>query len=565
MAETWNLALIAETLAEAFPERELVVFRDRRVTRDEYRRRSRRLANYLRSRGLGEVTPRSALEPWQSGQDHMGLYLYNGIEYLEGMTGSFLARVAPFNVNYRYTGDELEYLLKDANARALVYHARFAPQVAALRSKLPKLEVLLQVADGSGEALIDGAVDYEEALAQSSEAFPECAHSADDLYILYTGGTTGMPKGVLWRQEDIYFSAMGGTLPTGQTIASKEMLLQVAKGMGPLLRSLTLPPFMHGAAHWVAHMTLHGGGTVFIADTVERLIPSEIWAQVDREKITTLLIVGDAFAVPLIDELEKHRGAYNLKSLQTIGNGGAFLSPHNKVKLLELLPNASITDAVGSSESGAQARVTAGKGAKLETKFQLDKTTCIVSDDLSRVLGKDHAGQEGWLANCGHIPLGYLGDPEKTKKTFVEIGGERYSIPGDHARLEADGSATLLGRGSQSINTGGEKVYPEEVENTIKSHPAVWDAVVVGTPHPRWGQQVTAVVQLRESARVGKEDLVAHCRGRLADYKVPREVVFVGEVVRSPAGKADYRWAKSVAEQAVSGHAGERDSGSGTG
>ncbi len=535
---------MCEQLADAFPERTAIKFRDLELTYDDFRGRSRRLANYLRSRGLGKVTERSKLKNWESGQDHVAVYLFNGNEYLEGMMGSWMARCAPFNVNYRYVADELEYLLKDSRAKAIIYHARFAPVLAAVLPKLPDLKVLLQVADDSHNKLLPGAVDYEDTLAVSPDTKPDCTPSSEDLYVLYTGGTTGMPKGVLWRQEDIFFAAMGGTLPTGQRLDSVAQMIQLAKGLGPMLRAFPYPPFMHGASHWVAFTTLNGGGTVIIQDNPDRFDADEFLSVIEREKATVTLMIGDAFAVPILEQMEKK--TYDLKSLKILGSGGAILSPKYKVMLREKFPGTMVRDAIGSSESGAQGIVVEGKNPGDSNRFQMDPLSAVADSELTRLL-KPGDPETGWLVRKGLIPLGYLNDEVKTSKTFVTIDGVRWSVPGDHAAWDADGLVRVFGRGSQSINTGGEKIYPEEVEKALKSHPAVYDVVVVGTPHPKWVEQVTAVIQPRGSERPTPEDFAAHCSQQLSKYKLPKAVIYVDEMVRSPAGKADYRWAKKIA------------------
>ncbi|MEW6775652.1 MAG: acyl-CoA synthetase [Bdellovibrionota bacterium] len=547
MADTFSLAHTLEAVTGALADQEAIVWRGRRLAYGELRSRSRRLANYLRSKGLGKIRKeRKDLENWESGQDHIGLYLYNCNQYIEGMYGSYLSRTANFNVNYRYVGEELRYLLNDAKAKAIIYHASLAPTLRQVRKDVPSLEVLLQVADESKEPLLEGAVDYEKAIESVSDEKPACEPSPDDLYILYTGGTTGMPKGVLWRQEDIFFAAMGGTLQTGQKVASLQQMITVAKSMGKFARAIPVPPFMHGAAHWYAHMVLHGGGTIFLPDHTERMDPDEIWSLMEKEKVTTMLIVGDAFAVPLLDQLKKK--TYDIKAFMALGSGGAILSPHYKEEFLKHFPRLVIRDAVGSSESGGQAVITSGMGQKVSGKFQMGAGSTVLSQDFSRELAPGDP-ESGWLARRGHIPLGYLNDPEKTRKTFPIIAGTRYSVPGDHAVYEADKTITLLGRGSVCINTGGEKVYPEEVEKILKLHPDVYDAVVVGTPHPKWGQQVSAVLVGRQGKRPSLDELSSHCAGHLAGYKVPRKIVWVDEMVRSPSGKADYRWASKTAQE----------------
>jgi fatty-acyl-CoA synthase len=544
---SFNLAAIQEAIAAAIPERECIVYRDRRLTWGDVNDRTRRLANVFRDAGLGCRRERSGLANWESGQDHLGLYLTNCNEYLEGMLGAYKARVAPFNVNYRYVEDELIYLLDNAHATALLYHARFAPTLANILPRLPELRVLLQVADDSGEGLLAGALDYEDMLARASGARPDVAWSPDDLYILYTGGTTGMPKGVLWRQEDIFFGALGGHIPGGARVQSVAALATAATSGN--LRTLPAPPFMHGAAHWVAFNSLHQGGTIVIQDRPDRLDAADIWATTAREKVNLLAIVGDAFGRPLLDELE--RRPYDLAELRFILSGGAILTPALKEGLLAKLPHIMLIDGFGASETGGHGQQLTTAGQKASSgSFHMNADTVVLKNDLSCRLSPG-TSEQGWLARGGHVPLGYYRDPEKTAKTFPVIGAIRYAVPGDHATLAADGAITVLGRGSVSINTGGEKVYPEEVEQALKSHPTVYDAVVVGTPNERWGQQVNAIVQLRPGTGTTADELRDFAAQRIARYKLPKAIVFVDHVVRSPSGKADYRWAKSRALEAL--------------
>jgi acyl-CoA synthetase (AMP-forming)/AMP-acid ligase II len=537
----WNLAFLHEALAAELPDRECLVFRDRRFDWRQLTARTRRLADLLRRHDLGCHTPRAGLRNWESGQDHVALYLYNGNEYLEGMLGAFKARAVPFNVNYRYVDEELIYLFDNADARAVIYHACFAPTLARIRPKLSRVRLWLQVEDESGEDLLPGALDYERALAQAEPAAPT-GLSPDDLYVLYTGGTTGMPKGVLWRQEDVFRAA----LYTGPA-PSLEAVLERARAGGP--RALPTPPFMHGAAHWAAFNMWHVGGTVVVQSHVRRLDPHDIWATVERERISAMVIVGDAFGRPLLDQLRVRD--YDLSSLRLVTSGGAILTAALKQQFLERLPGIKILDTLGSSESGAQAAQTASADAVATTgDFTLNPDSVVLREDLSGVVapGSDEAG---WLARRGHVPLGYYKDPEKTARTFPVVDGVRYAVPGDRARVGSDGVLQLLGRDAVTINTGGEKVFAEEVEHALKHHPAVYDAVVVGTPHERWGQQVTAVVRLREELRPSEDELRDVARAHLADYKLPRCFVFVGEIVRSPSGKADYRWARTTALEAL--------------
>jgi len=533
-----NLGHIHEAIAAAVPDRECLVFRDRRLTWAQVTERTRRLADVLRAHGLGCHVERAGLQNWESGQDHVALYLHNGNEYLEGMLGAYKARAAAFNVNYRYVEEELLYLFDNADARAVIYHASFAPTLARIRDRLPRLGLWLQVADGSDEPLLEGALDYEAALAAATPAPPPDL-SPDDLYILYTGGTTGMPKGVLWRQEDIYRAALSGM----QAKDNVEEIVERAKA--PPLRALPAPPFMHGAAHWASFSFWHAGGTVVVQSHPRHLDPDDLWSTVEREKVNVMTIVGDAFGRPLLDQLAKRR--YDLSSLQLLTSGGAILTAALKREFLERLPNLRILDALGSSESGAQASQLTAAGGKASTgDFAVAAGNLVLKEDLSGAL-EPGSPERGWLAREGVIPLGYYKDEEKTARTFPVIGGKRYAVPGDRAMVEADGTMRLLGRDSVTINTGGEKVFAEEVEHALKHHPAVYDAVVVGTPHERFGQQVTAIVRLREGHSASADALREVAREHVAPYKLPRAVLFVDEIVRSPSGKADYRWAKATA------------------
>jgi acyl-CoA synthetase (AMP-forming)/AMP-acid ligase II len=539
----FNLAEISEAVAAAYPERECLVWRNRRLSWAALNERSRRLANYLLSRGLQLRAERQNLAPWESGQDHVALYLNNCPEYLEGMLAAFKARLVPVNVNYRYVSEELVYLFRDARARAVVYHASFAPLLAAVLSELPDLEVLIQVADDSGHALLPGAIDYEAALAAGSPEPPPVEWSPDDLYVIYTGGTTGRPKGVLWRQAGIHVAALGGRGREGREAGSLDEIVARAERGG--LRVMPTAPLMH-AAHWAAFDALFGGHTVVLQDVTHHLDPHSIWSTVERERVNVMLIVGDAFARPLLEQLRKH--SYDLSSLKVFYSGGAVLNAKLKEELLALLPeSARIVDTVGSSETGTQAAsvATREKGA-VPGVFRPNPGACVLSADLRRRLAPGD-NEMGWFAQAGHVPLGYLNDREKTETTFPTVGGVRYSVPGDRARLRADGSIEVLGRDSVTINSGGEKIFTEEVEHALKQHAAVYDAVVCGRPSERWGSEVVALVKLRDGATASADDLLAECARHLARYKLPKAFVFSDEIVRSPSGKPDYRWAEAMA------------------
>ena len=536
MLAQYPVAEIHEAIAATRPDAECLVFRDQRFTWAQVTERTRRLANHLIGAGLGCHTERSELQGHESGQDHLAVYLHNGNEYLEAMLGSFKARVAPFNVNYRYVAEELHYLLTDSNAAAVVVHSQFAPTLAQVLPDLPNLRVILQVPDSSGNALLPGGVWYEDALAAASPEKPAVEWSADDLYILYTGGTTGMPKGVLWRNGDANQECFGGS--------KAETMEEILAEANTELKALLAPPFMHGAGHWVSFRTWNGGGTVFVQSVPERLEPTDIWGLIERERLNFLLIVGDAFGRPLLDELE--RQTYDLSSLTVLLSGGAPLSAHLKDDLLRHLPTLMIVDGLGSSEAGGQlSHVSAGGGATTGT-FPISPGNHVLGEDLDKVLEPGDP-ELGWLAKSGNLALGYLGDPAKTARTYPVIDGVRYAVPGDRARLRADGIIELHGRDSVTINSGGEKIFAEEVEAAIKAHPGVYDCVVAGRPSERWGNEVVAVVRVREGHTVTDADLLAEAERHIARYKLPKAIVYVDNVVRSPSGKADYRWAKAMA------------------
>lgn len=548
---SFNLSEVFDAVAKAVPEETFLVWRDRRLTYGQANARVSGFANYLASAGLGCHTERDALEGHQSGQDHLGIYLRNGNEYLEAMTGAYRARVAPFNVSFRYVEDELVYLLTDSGATALIYPAEFAPRVAAIRDRLPALRVLIQVADGSGNGLLPGAVDYESILTTPEPPNGLPTPSGDDLYILYTGGTTGMPKGVLWRQHDIFMSSMGGR-PFGSTefTSSYEELVSKARAAAGAMSILVIPPFMHGAAQWAAYTLVTMGGRLVIPDDVERMRAPDVLRLAERERVLSIPVVGDAVARPLVDEIE--RGGYDLSGLVTFTNGGAPLSPTVRERIHAALPHVMVMDAVGASESGAQMSTFSAPGAATAAAtFTPQSDTAVVSAELDRVLAPGEG--QGWLARRDLIPLGYLGDAEKTARTFPTIDGVRWSVPGDRANALPDGQIQLLGRDSVTINSGGEKIFVEEVERAVAAHPSVYDVVVVGRPSERWGSEVVAVVQLATGAAATDEELAETCGRTVARYKVPKAFVRAEQIVRSPAGKADYRWAKEVAEAAASG------------
>jgi acyl-CoA synthetase (AMP-forming)/AMP-acid ligase II len=539
----FTVPAVVAAVAAAIPDRELVIQGDKRFTYAQIVERSNRLAAYLHSRGLGCRTERSELPGHEAGQDLLGLYAYNGNEFVEALFGSFAARVAPFNVNYRYVKNELQYLLADSGASALLYHAAFAPRVAEVLPDLPNLRVLIQIADDSGNELVYGAVDYERIVAKPVDP-PPVQHSPDDLYVLYTGGTTGMPKGVLWRQHDIFMTSFGGRdLMTGQFVSSAdEIVARVTAGPGT--KVMVLPPLIHGAAQWTVMMAVTTGQTIVFPTVVDHLDAEDVVRTIERERVAVVTVVGDAIARPLVAAIEK--GTADVSSLFVVANGGALLTPYVKQRLIDALPNAMIVDGVGSSETGAQMHHMSTAGAVSTGTFSAGPDTFVAAEDFSSILAPGHDGI-GWLAQRGYVPLGYKGDAAKTAATFPVIEGVRYAVPGDRARHHEGGHIELLGRDSVTINSGGEKIFAEEVETAIASHPAVADVVVAGRPSERWGQEVVAVVALAEGASVEAQELVAHAGQSLARYKLPKAVVFRSVIERSPSGKADYRWAREQA------------------
>ena len=542
----FNLAQVFTAVAAANPERDCIVFGDRRFTFAQTQKRASRFARALHQWGLGVHRERAELAPYESGQSHLGLYLANGNEFLEAMLGAYMARVAPFNVNYRYVADELVYLLGNARADAVMYHARFAPTFGEALGAVGDGVRLIHVDDGSGHEPLPGAVRYEELLDSVSDEPLDLVPSPDDLYVLYTGGTTGMPKAVLWRQHDIYMNAMGGrNFGTGEMVTSLEEIVERSRPEGP--GSMTVAPLMHGAAQWAAFINLCGGRPFVMAPTTTHFDPAEAWALAARERVVSLSMVGDAFGRPLLDELEA--GDYDLSGLLILITGGAALTAPLKRRFVELLPQLTILDAGGSSESGSQMGEVSSSSQTTSGLFAPNPGAVVVSEDLTRILSPGD-GEIGWLAQQGLIPLGYLGDPEKTARTFPVIEGIRHAVPGDRARWHADGRIELLGRDAVTINSGGEKIFAEEVEAAVARHADVYDVVVTSRPSQRWGNEVVAVVQLADGATADPESVVAEAARHVARYKLPKAVVFCDRVQRSPSGKADYRWAKELAAQA---------------
>jgi 3-oxocholest-4-en-26-oate---CoA ligase len=506
---TWNMADLFELVADAVPDREALVAGSRRLTYRQLDDRSTRLAHWLNEQGVGK-------------DSHIGIYAYNCTEWMEAFVAAMKVRAAAVNVNFRYVEDELRYLFKDADLAAVIHGPEFDPPFDG-----PTLEI--------GD-------EYEAALAAASPERDFGPRSDDDRYIIYTGGTTGMPKGVMWRHDDAFFAMFGGGRYAFEPVQSPDELADNARAAAEWT-FLIVPPLMHGAGQWVTGSGLFEAKRAVLQDG-PRMDPEHAWDLVEREKVNSMTIVGDAMARPLADAFAANPGRWDTSSLLGIGSGGAPLSPAVKQQLSDLLPKTMVLDSFGSSETGYQGRATEGR------RFAVDGTNAVFDDDLRRVA--PGSGVVGRLAKTGRIPVGYYNDPEKTARTFVEVEGKRWSFPGDLATVEDDGTINLLGRGSSCINSGGEKIYPEEVEDALKAHPDVFDALVVGLPDDRWGERVTAVVALRPGASASGEVLQTHCRSNVAGYKVPKSVHFVDEVPRQPSGKPDYKAAKATASDASS-------------
>jgi len=531
-SRTFNLADLFDIAAEAVADREAVVVGATRLSYRQLADRVSRLASWLHARGIGDG-------------DTVGLHLYNGNEYLEAYLAACKVKAVPVNINYRYLADELRYLYGNSGLKALFYSAKLAANVQEARDAAPGLKVIVRVGDDA--TVLAGEVAYPTALATSPGGADHIVRSDDDISVLYTGGTTGKPKGVMWPHKAYFFSALGGggaMNPELGPIHAPEELGERA-GSGFPLRGMPVAPLMHGSALWAALIGLFAGHTVFLSER-HHFEAEHILDLLVREKIHSISIVGDAMAVPILDALRAHPGRWDLSNLMAFANGGALFSAHVKKGLQEILPRLLIVDGAGSSEAGmfspGSQPTTAGL-LKLPPSPHLK-----VLAEGKRVAAP---GEQGILARTGLVPIGYLGDPEKTAETFIDFEGQRWVLTGDIARLEEDGSIVVFGRGSNCINTGGEKVFVEEVEEAVRRHPAVLDCLVVGLPDPRWSNKVVAVVARRPGATVDAGALRAHCRKHLAGFKVPKDVVFVDTMQRSPAGKGDYRWAKSAAAAAL--------------
>ncbi|MBN7440374.1 acyl-CoA synthetase [Mycobacteroides abscessus subsp. abscessus] len=529
-----NIADLIEHAIDTMPDRVAIISGDRKLTYAELEEQSNRLGHYLQSQGV-------------SPGDKVGLYCRNGIEIVIALTAIVKIRAISVNVNYRYVEAELHYLFENSDMAALVHERRYSDKVANVLPSTPNVKTAIVVEDGADGSFDSyGGVPFADALAQGSPERDFGERSPDDIFLIYTGGTTGFPKGVMWRHEDIYRSLFGGiNYVTGEYIEGEWDLAKQGAEAAPFI-GFPIPPMIHGATQAATFMALFQGRTTVLAPEFN---PEEVWELIEKHKINMLFFAGDAIGRPLIDALDTETGrARDLSSLWVLASSAALFSQTVKERYLELLPNRVITDAIGASETGTGGLSTVTKGQMHPggPTVKISSTTTVLDEEGNPV--QPGSGVRGLIAKSGHIPVGYFKDEKKTAETFKTFNGVRYAIPGDWATVEADGTVTMLGRGSVSINTGGEKVFPEEVESVLKGHPAVFDAVVVGVPDEKWGQHVGAVIAVREGVELTFEDLDAHARKEIAGYKVPRSIWIVDSVKRNPAGKADYRWAKEVSE-----------------
>ena len=529
----WNIADILEALATVRGDAPALLHGARSISWNEFDRRTNALAHRLRAAGARP-------------DDKLAIYAYNRPEWMEAVAAAFKARMVPVNINYRYREEELAYIFDNSDSVAVVFEGAFGERVDTLRGRLPKLSTFIQIDDG--EPRQDWAEDYE-GIAAGDPTPVDMGRSGDDLLFIYTGGTTGMTKGVMWRQEDVWFSlGGGGDLLTGA--GKPESLAEhVGRCAGGGVRLIPCCPLMHGTGLLTAINALTMGGTLVTLPS-RKFDAAELWREVQSKQVNALSIVGDVFARPMIAELE--RGDYDLSSLAMIVSSGIMFSPECKRALVDKHPGMMIIDSYGSSEAtGLGTSVTSASGETKAAKFEVGNRVKVFTDDGREVT--PGSGERGRVGRAGYIPIGYYKDPEKTAETFITYQGVRYAVPGDYATVEADGTLTLLGRGSVCINSGGEKIFPEEVEEVLKRHPDIEDAAVVGLPDPRWGQAITALVTIREGRRLDEDATRDFVRGVLAGYKVPKRIFIVEDLGRSPSGKMDYKGVTAKAAHLAAG------------
>ena len=535
----FNAADIFEGVVDRVPDREAIVHGSTRLTYKQLDARSNKAANALKKLGIKKGS-------------HIGIYAFNCVEWLEIMLGAYKLCAIPININYRYVEEELKYLIDNADMEAIFYHKQFSNKLKNIKSHLPLLKDFVCIEDNSGEDdVIDKSFNFEDLIANEDESRLDVDRSGDDKYILYTGGTTGMPKGVVWRMEDVLMTLGGGIdAVTGEKYPTPEAFAD--KCLQDQTIALALAPFMHGGAQWQSFNSFFSGWKLIINDQVS-FDADYVWEVVAKEKVMNLTIMGDAMGRPLCDALPRAiEKGLDLSSLFVLSSTASVFSASIKDTILEYLPNLFLIDAVGSSETGATGVNIHTKDGKLKDsgggpKFTKPNFSEILNLDTKEVIPPSDTETIGYLARKGHVPVAYYKDEEKSKKTFIEVGGVRYSIPGDMAKYEEDGQMTLLGRGSVSINSGGEKIFPEEVEMALKAHPNIFDCLVVGVKDDRWGQKVVAVIQRRENDELSLDDIKDVASKYIASYKMPKEIVFSELIERAPSGKPNYQWAQEFA------------------
>ena len=535
----FNAADIFEGVVDRVPDREAIVHGSTRLTYKELDARSNKAANALKKLGIKKGS-------------HIGIYAFNCVEWLEIMLGAYKLCAIPININYRYVEEELKYLIDNADMEAIFYHRQFSKKLENIKSHLPLLKDFICIEDNSSEDdVIDKSFNFEDLIANEGASRLDVNRSGDDKYILYTGGTTGMPKGVVWRMEDVLMTLGGGIdAVTGEKYPTPEAFAD--KCLQDQTIALALAPFMHGGAQWQSFNSFFSGWKLIINDQVS-FDADYVWEVVAKEKVMNLTIMGDAMGRPLCDALPRAiEKGLDLSSLFVLSSTASVFSASIKDTILEYLPNLFLIDAVGSSETGATGVNIHTKDGKLKDsgggpKFTKPNFSEILNLDTKEVIPPSDTETIGYLARKGHVPIAYYKDEEKSKKTFIEVGGVRYSIPGDMAKYEEDGQMTLLGRGSVSINSGGEKIFPEEVEMALKAHPNIFDCLVVGVKDDRWGQKVVAVIQRRENDELSLDDIKDVASKYIASYKMPKEIVFSELIERAPSGKPNYQWAQEFA------------------
>jgi len=534
----WNFADVWERIAQQLPDADAQVQGERRFTWSDFDRRANGVARALLDAGVAE-------------QDKVAQYLYNAPEYLESMFATFKAGLAPINTNYRYLDDELVYLWDNGDVVAVVFHGTFTDRIEGIRDRVPRVKLWLWVDDGEG-ACPEWATPYEAAAAAGTAEPVQgpWGRDGDHLLLLYTGGTTGMPKGVMWRQDDLFRTLVGTFIPAVRDNDPDDAMTIVREAVtAPGMVGLPACPLMHGTGCFTMLIVLSGGGCCVTLES-RHLDIDEMLTTIERERVNTTAIVGDAFAKPMLRALDASPDKYDISSLFMISSSGVMFSEESKQGLLAHHGGMMIVDAFSSSEAlGMGQSVSSAGGTASTAKFTLGEHTKVITDDGRAV--EPGSEEVGRVAVGGWQPIGYYKDPEKTAATFITFEGKRYSVPGDYARVEADGTLTLLGRGSVCINTGGEKVYPEEVEEVLKTIDAVNDAVAVGVPDEKFGEAITAVVEVVPGQHLDEGAVIAHVKSKLAAYKAPKRVLVIDTIGRAPNGKVDYKRLKSWAAEQV--------------